>query len=315
MSLRLRIGLAHQDDPDDRRTIEFALRDAPVAHRFAHLVTTANESSEGFRTSWSMGAQPPDIAAGVDTLNGHIDAFNNANLGTARIDRRVTSATVDRQQLNDIHDQFEGHQKAYQSGRSDMVSGPPGLLDTLHAVNLSVHALESSLDRAANPDHVFSYFTTALVGDGIVAEPLHDADYAEFTMEEHFGILYANYATTGKNLQHIFWTDDFELLETTGASPQRVLSCGVLAQFNSQPKRHDDEWARFARWFDDNDIGRFGYRLDDERNAFGMIKLGQLVPSADTRRHHRRIRRRWDARSFVDDFAPYGTVVSMTIVR
>ncbi|MEM9465653.1 MAG: hypothetical protein AAGA90_09790 [Actinomycetota bacterium] len=314
MNARLRIGFARPDHPDDIRVMEFALRNTSLATRFAQLVDRASVPGHGFLTSWSMGAETPDVDRDVATLNGHIDAFNTGNVGTALIDQRVATTTVDRRQLNDIHEQFEGHLKAHQSGRTDLVAGPRPIIDALHGVNLSVHRLEASLDRVKNPGVVYSYFTASVAADGsAVKEPLEDTDYADFTMEEHFGILYANYATTGKNLQHIFWTEDYELLEAGGASPQQVLSSGVLAQFNSRRKRHEDEWARFARWFDDNDIARYGYRLDDERNSLGMLKLGALVPSADTRRHYSRLRRHWDARSFVNDFAPYRHVASMTI--
>ena len=313
MGTRLRIDLAHRDDVADRRSMHFALRPHPITERFARLIETSGAAADGFNTSWSMGARV-DVDANVEALNHHIDAFNDGNLGTAVIDRRVSIDTVDRHDLNDIHEQFETHLKAHQAGRLDVVDGPPHVIDALHGVNLSVHRLEATLDKARDPAMVFSYFTASLARDGEpFTEPLQDADYDEFTMEEHFGILYANYATTGKNLQHVYWTDDLDLLEAGGASPQRVLSSGVLAQFNSHPKDHDREWDRFTTWFEANDIARYGYELDDPRQAIGMIKLGRLVPTADTRQHHRRLRRRWDERAFVDDFAPYERVVGMTI--
>ena len=314
MARRLRIGLMRPDRPGHQRFMEFVLRSAPIADRFARLVDTANVPGHDFVTSWSMGAQAPDLEADVDSLNGHIDAFNSTNRGSARIDQRVSTATVTRRQLNDIHEQFEGHQKAHDAGDAALVAGDSAVIESLHAVNLAVHRLEASLSQTADPSLVYSYFSASIrPSDQSLVEPLEAADYREFTMEEHFGILYANYATTGKNLQHVFWTEDYALLETGGASPQRVLSSGVLAQFNSYRKDHDTEWARFAQWFEEHDIARFGYRLDDERNSIGMIKLGGLVPSRDTRQHYSRLRRRWNARAFVDDFAPYSTVTSMTI--
>ncbi len=314
MRTRLRIEFARPDDSGDRVEMYFALRRTPVVDRFIGLVEAGNQAAHGFRTSWSMGAGEPPVAEHTDALNLLIEEFNASNLGAARIDTGVTVGNVTRRELNEIHEQFEIHLKASQAGRDDQVAGLDSVMAALNAINLAVHRLESDLDRAAQADQVFSYLTSTIEREGWVdKEPLDDRDYDEFTMQERFGILYANYATTGKNLQHIFWSDDFELLEKGGATPQRVISSGVLAMFNSPRKSHREEYGRFARWFEENDIQRYGYKLEDKRNSLGMIKLGSIIPTADNERFYSKVRRRFDPKAFVNAYVAHSRVTAMTI--
>ncbi len=309
----LRIEFTKPGDDSERLEMRFALRRTPVAKRFATLVDRGNAGPHEIRGSWSMGVDDGGLTDNVAEMNRLIAAFNDRNEGPGRLDGHLDADTVDADQLNRIHEQFEALLKGMHEG-DGRVAGPDDLPDLLRAVNLTVHRLESDLLRVGSGDDVFGYFTTSLFQSGLpISEPLDRRDYRQFTMEEQFGILYANYATTGKNLQHIFWTDDLELLEHGGASPQRVITAGVLAMFNSRPKMHRSEYRRFARWFKENDIGRYGYRLSDKRNSLGMIKLGQLIPSPSNRRFYDAASQTFDPHGFVSAYAEHSEITTIQI--
>lgn len=316
MAEHLRIEFATPSG-DDRAEMRFELRSIAVAATFADLVDEANSRPHELRATRSMQTSSADLEENLRILNGLITEFNETNTGSARLDGPVTRSDLSRQLLNRLHNQFESHAKAMRRGENALVDGPDSVARALAEINATIHRLETDINRSdLESEDTMGYFTANLRVDGdMLRQPLRTRDYMRFTMAERFGTLYANYATTGKNLQHIWFTDDLELLRGDGPSPQRDIASGVLAMFNSYPKSHLRELRAFARWWRENDIQRHGHKLWDIRNGYGMIELGRITPSSFNERFFDTATESFDHHRFMDAYAPYPNVVSMVVER
>jgi hypothetical protein len=300
--------------------MRFLLEPTDIAERFASLVDLANSAPHEIVVAWGMSVGRERLPAAVRDLNSNIEAFNRSNKHGLNIDYRVDEGTLSRRILNAIHEEFEQcSYYLYEQNQGQKMSHDPafiGIIDHLESINHNVHLLESMIDKANDEQSVKSYFTARLKKkdvDDFYDTPLKDEDYDLFTLEENFGDVYLNYATTGKNLHQIFVTEDLDTLRFGNlARPQQIITPGIIALFNSAPKTHDEELKRFNEWWDRNRISFCGYSKGDKHNALGFIKIGALYPAAPIDRFYDMNTGSFMESRVVDYYSAYSRVEEMT---
>jgi hypothetical protein len=316
----LRLELANPDVPGDVTEMRFLLNASDIADRFSALVDLANRSPHEVVVAWGMSVGSEQLPTALYDLNSNIDSFNRLNTEGLNINHQVDESTLSRRILNAIHEEFERcSYHLYKENQERKRSSDPGyteIIDYLENINHNVHLLESIVDKVTDKGSIKSYFTARLKKrdvDDFYDTPLKDEDYDLFTLDENFGDVYLNYATTGKNLHQIFVTEDVDMLRLGSvARPQQIITPGIIALFNSTKKTHDQELKRFNQWWDANRISAYGYSKNDKRNGLGFIKLGELYPTSPIDRFYDRSSGSFNEVRVVEYFCSYSRVMEMT---
>ena len=321
MNKVLRIDLSKSDSDEQSVSMQFQLDDNDLVNRFCNLIESANAAESELHTAWSMTTENVDSAGLVEKLDMAISGFNQLNEGIGRITGRASLDTLSVDQLNHFHDRFEFYMNALDDGKKELVysENRHQLLAHLNDVNTYVHKLESYLTRQKDKNSLKSYFTARYRrkdNKKHFDEKLKIEDYDQFTMEEKFGNLYVNYATTGKNLQQIYWSNDINLLKRPdGNQPQRIITAGIIALFNSQEKEHEDELKTFRNWAESINISQYGIDIDDPTNGIGMLKIGKLLPTKEIESYFDMDSGKFDPRAVVNYFSPYSVIERMVVLR
>lgn len=252
-------------------------------------------------------------------LNKHIDAFNVIQMKELRfrIEHFKFSGNLlsDRQLLNQQHSDFEFFlnlmneentlvsrdsasrlaliESAGLGQRAAVAWNYPNhelqCKSHLNSINRLIHRLESCLPMYySNSTSYLNAYIAYTVSNGSRVKNTREY-HSCFTLGSEFGSLMMNYATRGKNLSNIYQDNDLIYLEEGGrCTPQSYINSGVLALFSGRADNrlsddnshsHQHRKAAFEHWFESNNIRRFGYEMDCDRNCLGFIPLGTYCPT------------------------------------
>ena len=145
--------------------------------------------------------------------------------------------------------------------------------------------LEHWYGNSINP-YVYSRISYCTYNEGIkMNSKWHDS----FSMQIKFGDLRMNYATKGKNLQHLFFDDDMVHINGGGKpTPQRSFNDGIHAYFggylneklseNLIKRTHEDGLKQLEEWCKTNNLKeKFGIK-NEPKQCRGYIILGSFYP-------------------------------------
>lgn len=159
----------------------------------------------------------------------------------------------------------------------------------LNNINSLIHTLEWKVySYYSRDDSLLNASISYTVKNG--SKIMNTQEYHRyFNLGVGFGSLVMNYSTTGKNLSSLYLDNDVAYLEQGGrTTPQESINSGILAMFSGKAtnrirdnnfRSHELRKASFDKWFQANDIGRFGYDMDCESNCLGFIPLGMYSPT------------------------------------
>ena len=228
-----------------------------------------------------------------DTLNYHINEFNNLqkkNNSSLRFQEFEFSGSrvEDKQLLNRNHARFEswcGNDVNVFKGYNKV----KGANIHLHRINNNIHMLEQRLEHwygdEENP-YIYSRLSYAIPNN---KKPMNSKWYDSFSMQIKFGDLRMNYATKGKNLQHLFFDDDMVHINGGGKpTPQASFNEGIYAYFggylnekisdNLIKRTHEDGLEQLDNWCKKNKLEeKFGIK-NEPKQCSGYIILGSFYP-------------------------------------
>ena len=245
----------------------------------------------------SLNCEKNYILRVKDVLNEHITKFNNIQEKTnssLRIQEFEFSGSKDKdkQLLNVNHAKFEswapGSVVNVFKGKNKNNSGNYHL----HRINNNIHMLEQRLEHwYGNDDNSYVYsrlsYTTS-----VKRIPMKSKWYDSFSMQIKFGDLRNNYATKGKNLQHLFFDDDMVHINGGGLpTPQKSFNGGIHAYFggylneklsdNLIKRTHEDGLNQLDNWCKKNKLEeKFGIK-NEPKQCLGYIILGSFYPEGE----------------------------------
>ena len=213
---KLHITYANPHDLTDQITIDYLLRDTPIAYKWIQRVLLAQDL--GYRIDdparfYGFGSIPAQTEAALIDINNLI---NRLNRWTA-IDYRLQSVD-DQDTLNKLHHIFE-----IEHGLLDQKDADLEYKQALCELNLLVHRCES-VARGAHPRHVVTYFGLPKT------ETLEPDDYKYFESNIKFGTVYINYAEIGKTLFDLMMDNDSHI-EPAAFQPFLHYSADFVVRF------------------------------------------------------------------------------------
>jgi len=278
------------------KTMKFKLNDSVAAKDFVLNFKNNNCKISESTKNISLNCNKNYILKVKDTLNYHIKEFNrlqkkyNSNL---RFEEFKFSGTreEDKKLLNINHAKFE----SWSGNDVNVFKGNNKIQEAnihLDRINNNIHMLEQRLEHwygdNVNP-YVYSRLSYTTTNQRI---PMKVKWYDSFSMQIKFGDLRMNYATKGKNLQHLFFDDDMIHIKGGGKpTPQRSFNEGIHAYFggylneklsdNLIKRKHEDGLYQLNNWCKTNNLEKkFGIR-NEPKQCRGYIILGSFYPEGE----------------------------------
>ena len=162
----------------------------------------------------------------------------------------------------------------------------------LHRINNNIHMLEQRLEHwYGNDENPYVYSRLSYTTHN-KRHPMVSKWYDSFSMQIKFGDLRMNYATKGKNLQHLFFDDDMVHINGGGKpTPQVSFNEGIHAYFggylnekisdNLVKRTHEDGLNQLDNWCKTNKLEeRFGIK-NEPKQCRGYIILGSFYPEGE----------------------------------
>ena len=231
-----------------------------------------------------------------DTLNYHIKEFNNLqkkNNSSLRFQEFEFSGSrvEDKKLLNINHAKFE----SWCGNDVHVFKGTNKVKEAnihLNRINNNIHMLEQRLEHWYGNDqnpYVYSRLSYTTLNKRIT---MNSKWYDSFSMQIKFGDLRMNYATKGKNLQHLFFDDDMVHIKGGGKpTPQATFNEGIYAYFggyvneklsdNLIKRTHEDGLLQLDKWCKINKLEeKFGIK-NEPKQCRGYIILGSFYPEGE----------------------------------
>lgn len=278
------------------KTIKFELNDSEATKdfilNFKNNKCKINENTKNI----SLNCEKDYILKVKDTLNYHIKEFNNLqkkNNSSLRFQDFKLSGSIkqDKNLLNINHAKFE----SWVNNDVNVFNGYNKVKEAninLHKINNNIHMLEQRLEHwysdTINP-YVYSRLSFTTSNKRI---PMKLKWHNSFSMQIKFGDLRMNYATKGKNLQHLFFDDDMVHINGGGKpTPQSTFNDGIHAYFggylneklsdNLIKRTHENGLNQLNNWCKKNKLEeKFGIK-NEPKQCRGYIILGSFYPEGE----------------------------------
>lgn len=276
------------------KTMKFKLNDCVASKDFILNFKNNKCNIMNSTKNISLNCKKDYIIEVKDKLNYHIKEFNNLqkqNNSSLRFQEFDFSGLKvdDKKLLNINHAKFESW-----CGKNDVNvfkghNKIPKANIHLHRINNNIHMLEQRLEHWYGNDenpYVYSRLSYTTTNKRI---PMKPKWYEQFSMQIKFGDLRMNYATKGKNLQHLFFDDDMVHINGGGKpTPQSTFNEGIHAYFggylnekisdNLIKRTHEDGLEQLDNWCKKNKLEeKFGIK-NEPKQCRGYIILGSFYP-------------------------------------
>lgn len=279
-------------------TFRFQLEKHHMAKKYVELVKGFKSRSskiDELNSYWNFHLGEDSLLSLTQELQMRIDGLKPE---PEILMRYHVNTGVTQDQLNAIHGDFEKYLNMV-NHKKLIPKNTMAAIENLLQINLLVHKIENyfRLKReveAGNREYISCNFGYRFENDEFFQ--LEDRDYDCFSAGSEFGDLYCGYNTTGKSFVHCYYDGDLELVRSKGVRPQRTYSTEGFLHFG--PRASGEELMEKLRgWWNENGFDQYGYRFDDKRNAYGLIRLGRLVePDEFKGKTH------WEKLQFLDQF-------------
>ena len=284
---------------DGNKTMKFKLTDNFATNDFINMLSKSNKRKNitCSTKNISLNCEKDYIIEVKDTLNYHITSFNNLqkeNNSSLRMEEFDFSGSKekDKMLLNRNHARFESWASGAKVNVYEGINKVPEAEFDLSRINNNIHMLEQRLEHwyndTENP-YVYSRlsFCTA---DTYTA--IKEKWYDSFSMQIKFGDLRMNYATKGKNLQHLFFDDDMVHINGGGKpTPQYVFNTGIYAYFggylnekisdNLIKRTHENGIDQLNNWCKTNKLEEKFDIKNEPKQCNGYIILGAFYPEGE----------------------------------
>lgn len=154
--------------------------------------------------------------------------------------------------------------------------------ETLNVINNNIHEIEGTFHNYKNLIYHKNYsgfYSTCLINNNGWTGPRVNftrQDFDNFSLEQFFGQLIIGYDTTGKNLLQACWTNDLKIIQERKITPQRSFGSNVLLNFQSLNLSSDSVYQDFSQWYDEHNVGQYGYSKNISNESLGNITIGTL---------------------------------------
>ena len=276
------------------KKMTFKLNNKLATQDFVSIFKNQNYKISKNTLNLSLNSNKTYILKVKDTLNNHIKIFNSLqkkNNSKLNFDEFYFSGDKlkDKQFLNITHAKFESWAG---SGTVNVFKGKnkiPNCEYQLNRINNNIHMLEQRLEHyyenEDNP-YIYSRLSYTTLGTRI---PISSRWFDSFSMQIKFGDLRMNYATQGKNIQHLFFDDDMIHIKGGGKpTPQKWFNNGIYAFFggnkndklsdNKIKRTHEEGLKQLEEWCKKNKL-KEKYEIDNNvEQSRGYIILGSFFP-------------------------------------
>jgi hypothetical protein len=263
---KLHITYSDPVDHSNTVTIDYALRNTPIARKWVQRVILAQQLGypiDDPARFYGFGSVEKQTELALAAINDVVQRLNR----WIKIDYRLESVT-DQGTLNQLHHVFE-----IEHGLLDKKDSDSELKQYLCQLNLAVHRCES-VARGAHPRHVVTYFGLPKT------EQLDDNDYQYFEHPITFGTVYINYAEIGKTL-HDLMLDNDSYIQPEAFQPFCHYSADFVVRFWSD--HNTDLVADLQTYYDMHQrfFKSLGYTWENLSRSIGSIPVADLEYSGD----------------------------------
>jgi hypothetical protein len=263
---KLHITYSDPVDHSNTVTIDYALRNTPIARKWVQRVILAQQLGypiDDPARFYGFGSVEKQSELALAAINDVVQQLNR----WIKIDYRLESVT-DQGTLNQLHHVFE-----IEHGLLDKKDSDSELKQYLCQLNLAVHRCES-VARGAHPRHVVTYFGLPKT------EQLDDNDYQYFEHPITFGTVYINYAEIGKTL-HDLMLDNDSYIQPEAFQPFCHYSADFVVRFWSD--HNTDLVADLQTYYDMHQrfFKSLGYTWENLSRSIGSIPVADLEYSGD----------------------------------
>jgi hypothetical protein len=212
----------------------------------------------------------------VDDLNGmYTSDLDSSNLGRLW---EPTAENISSSMLNQLHFEFENFGERFKKGSYEEQRAIADAYGPFCKLNDCIHATEGALaNRHRSMEEAWWALHCSFLPD--FYQPLTDQMYGEFSLDWDFGTMYMGYHTLGKDILAAFWNDDMDLFRRDEIRPQRISSSEIFVFLGPKSIGQMND---LRRWWCENDLNQFGYRLGDPRNSIGYIPVASLISHGKT---------------------------------
>lgn len=258
---KLHITYSNPNNFDDNVTIDYKLRQTPIAHKWVQRVLTAQQLQypiDDPARFYGFGSLEQQTQSAITAINQLIDTLRQH----IAIEAKLTDV-YDQSTLNYLHHIFET-----QHGLLDAKESNSELQKNLSDLNILVHRCES-VARGANPRHVVTYFGLPKT------ETLDNEDYDYFDAAITFGTVYINYAEIGKTL-YDFYVDNDTYIKPEAFQPFQHYSADFVVRFWNDPGA--DIKHNLQRFFSKNQeyFHNLGYTWQELSRSIGSIPVADI---------------------------------------
>lgn len=283
---------------NNKKTMKFKLNDDVATNDFINLSLKSdkNQKLNSASKNISLNCKKDYIIKVKDTLNYHITLFNNLqkkNNSSLRMEEFFFSGTKekDKQLLNRNHARFESWSMGTIVNVYKGINKVPEAFFQLNRINNNIHMLEQRLEHWYNDtENPYVYSRLSYCTGNKVR--MNKKYYNSFSMQIKFGDLRMNYATKGKNLQHLFFDDDMVHINGGGKpSPQEIFNTGIHAYFggylneklsdNLIKRTHEDGIDQLNNWCKKNKLEEKFNIKNESKQCSGYIILGSYYPEGE----------------------------------
>jgi hypothetical protein len=263
---KLHITYSDPIDHNNSVTVDYVLRNTPIAHKWVQRVILAQQLGypiDDPARFYGFGSIETQTESALDAINTVIQQLNR----WIKIDYRLESI-LDQDTLNRLHHIFET-----EHGLLDKKESDSELKKYLCDLNLAVHRCES-VARGSRPRHVVTYFGLPKT------QKLDHNDYKYFEHPVTFGTVYINYAEIGKTL-HDLMLDNDSYIQPEAFQPFCHYSADIVVRFWSD--HNTDLAADLQTYYDMHQkfFESLGYTWEDLSRSIGSIPVADLEYSGD----------------------------------
>jgi hypothetical protein len=286
------IQLTLKNDVVISHSLNFQVRETPVAQRWLEAVRKASRTSE-FRETNRLYNFPNHKNSEeqfiIDKIRESIEKINQREPG--RIPVKI-GGTFTQDDVNRVHVFFAD---------SELTKDWAELNNWLHAHEAYTRSRERLPQTGLNEANILVTWKNQFVG------PLCEEDYEHFTVAKKFGTCYVSYCQVGRHLYEMFLSGDTVASEDH-ILPLRNLSADTYIWLGptSSPVMISKNQENIKGWFGQNStkLNRLGFYWGDPKLAIGWLPVADLVPEISELKAQSALLNSLSTMTTVDGFAP-----------
>lgn len=285
--------ITYETNENDKKYMYFKFNESVGANEFVKKFKNNKFKISPATTNLDFNCDYDFISEKANELNFHVSEFNKLQSKDPTqnlffpVFEFSGDVNTDKQLLNELHARFESYAgtnlEAF-PGRNKIRSAKRHL----DRINNNIHMLEQRLPYYYSQNENPLVYSRISYTTKNKRHKMQEIWYGEFSMQIKFGDLRMNYATRGKNIEHLFVDNDMVHISSGGRpTPQAVFNEGIHAHFGGYLKNkisddnvirsHEVGASALQNWYDENQLEQYGIENTPSQCA-GYIILGEYYP-------------------------------------